>query len=228
MLAAAGNSPTFLGHRLWEETRVALFQQAVDDRAPRAGEPAAPGRSSAPAGCGQRRSSCSRRASPCTSRCCPCWAPRSRWLALPPAGCPGLAELRLHQGTVWRWNRAVYDPDGAGHLRIELRALPAGPTVADMLANAAFMLGLALELAPGAELLPGVPFACAERNFYRRRPAGLAAELLWPVAGGTPVRAGARSGAAAAARARQGLQAGVDAGEAGRLLGVSPPASTAA
>jgi hypothetical protein len=53
---------------------------------------------------------------------------------------PALEELRLHQGTVWRWNRAIYDPAEGGHLRIEMRALPAGPTVIDMLANAAFLL----------------------------------------------------------------------------------------
>ena len=31
-LAVSGNSPTFLGHRLWEETRIAVFKQSVDDR----------------------------------------------------------------------------------------------------------------------------------------------------------------------------------------------------
>jgi hypothetical protein len=48
---------------------------------------------------------------------------------------------------VWRWNRAIYDPASGGHLRIEMRALPAGPTVIDMLANAAFLIGLSLWLA---------------------------------------------------------------------------------
>ena len=56
-------------------------------------------------------------------------------------GVPTLAELRLHNGTVWRWNRAVYDAAEGGHVRIELRALPAGPTLRDMMANAAFALG---------------------------------------------------------------------------------------
>jgi hypothetical protein len=61
---------------------------------------------------------------------------------------PALEELRLHQGTVWTWNRAIYDPTAGGHLRVEMRALPAGPTVVDMLANAAFHLGLALRWPP--------------------------------------------------------------------------------
>ena len=53
----------------------------------------------------------------------------------------------MHQGTVWRWNRAIYDPASGGHLRIEMRALPSGPTMIDMLANAAFLIGLSLWLA---------------------------------------------------------------------------------
>ena len=82
-------------------------------------------------------------------------------------GVPSLAELRLHHGTVWRWNRAVYDPDGGGHLRIEYRALPAGPTVIDMLASAAFLLGTTLGLAPEVDrLLPAYPFELARHAFH--------------------------------------------------------------
>ena len=58
-------------------------------------------------------------------------------------GVPELHELRLHNGTVYRWNRPVYDiSDGVPHLRVENRVLPAGPTVADIAANAAFYYGL--------------------------------------------------------------------------------------
>ena len=72
---------------------------------------------------------------------------------------PRLDELRLHQGTVWRWNRAIYDPEVGGHLRIELRALPAGPTPLDMVANAAFLVGMALGLQSEVDgLLPLLPF----------------------------------------------------------------------
>ena len=95
-------------------------------------------------------------------------------------GIPLLAELRLHQGTVWRWNRAIYDPAEGGHLRIEMRALPSGPTVADMMASAAFLVGLALELSRSPALFDSVPFEVAEGNFYRAAQQGLAAELLWP------------------------------------------------
>ena len=86
---------------------------------------------------------------------------------------PALEELRLHQSTVWRWNRAIYDPAGGGHLRIEARALPAGPTVVDMLANAAFLLGLTLSLAPDADAwMRQVRFRQAHHTFYRDRPLG--------------------------------------------------------
>ena len=96
-------------------------------------------------------------------------------------GVPTLAELRLHHGTVWRWNRAVFDPASEGHLRVELRALPAGPTVADMMANAAMLLGLTLALRGRLEsLLPLITFGQARRNFYEAARRGLDAELLWP------------------------------------------------
>ena len=129
VLAVSGNSPTFLGHRLWEETRIALFKQSVDDRqgpgpTPTAGPHCAGHR----AGCEAGRWSCSPRASGCTSRCCRYLPATPAWPGGPGHGAgwqaPPLDELRLHQGTVWRWNRAIYDPASGGHLRIEMRALP--------------------------------------------------------------------------------------------------------
>src|SRR5262249_35235434 len=95
---------------------------------------------------------------------------------------PPLDELRLHLGTVWRWKRAVYDPDCGGHLRIEMRSLPAGPTVIDMLANAAFLIGLSLWLAvQDPHWTDQVSFECAENNFYRAAQHGLTAQLTWPL-----------------------------------------------
>jgi hypothetical protein len=94
---------------------------------------------------------------------------------------PSLAELRLHQSTVWLWNRPIYDNVDGGHLRIEMRALPAGPTAVDMVANAAFLIGLAEGVRPQLEeLLPALPFLKAEYNFYRAAQHGLEAKLLWP------------------------------------------------
>jgi len=179
-LAASTNSPTFLGHRLWHETRIALFKQAVDPRtaeqerhgrAPRVdfGEAWLEGSALSlyeqaaihdvvlPV-CGQESLS-----------------------AMGSAAAPKLEEMRLHQGTVWSWNRPVYDPACGGHLRIELRALPAGPTVADMLANMAFLVGLTAHLRRHMpSLSKAMPFPRAERNFYAAAQHGLDARLAWP------------------------------------------------
>jgi gamma-glutamyl:cysteine ligase YbdK (ATP-grasp superfamily) len=133
-------------------------------------------------------------------------------------------ELRLHQGTVWTWNRAIYDPTAGGHLRVEMRALPAGPTVIDMLANAAFHLGLALALVPDAGAWARrLPFQQAHHNFYRAAQLGLGASLAWPLDPGWRVRTlpVAELARRLLPTARQGLeQAGVAGDEIDRLLGV--------
>ena len=224
VLAVSGNSPTFLGHRLWEETRIALYKQSVDDR---------PGR--------QPRRRLARTAL------------GTGWLRggplelfaesirlhqplLPVAGDPGplggsrgrqappLDELRLHQGTVWRWNRAIYDPASGGHLRIEMRALPAGPTMIDMLANAAFLIGLSLWLAErDQQWTYALPFERADHGFYRAAQHGLSAELSWPAGRRDQMLTlpAAKLVAELVPAARQGLlQAGVAAAEADPLLEV--------
>jgi hypothetical protein len=102
-------------------------------------------------------------------------------LALQRGSTPRLAELRLHQGTVWRWNRAIYDPVEGGHLRIEMRALPAGPSLRDSVANAAFLVGLTLGLAARMDTYCcRLSFGHVRRNFYAAARQGLEAELLWP------------------------------------------------
>ena len=146
----------------------------------------------------------------------------------PPGGtgsqAPPLEELRLHQGTVWRWNRAIYDPASGGHLRIEMRALPAGPTVIDMLANAAFLIGLSLWLAEqDPQWTYALPFERADHNFYRAAQHGLSAQLTWPAGHRDQTRtvAAATLVAELVPAARQGLlEAGVAAEEADGLLGV--------
>ena len=146
VLAVSGNSPTFLGHRLWEETRIALFKQAVEDR--QAGPRRRLARTAL--GTGWLRGGALELFTESV---------RMHQPLLPVLGKarpadastgqdpPPLDELRLHESTVWRWNRAIYDPASGGHLRIEMRALPAGPTMIDMMANAAFLIGVTLWLA---------------------------------------------------------------------------------
>lgn len=181
-LAAAGNSPLFLGCRLWEETRIALFKQAVDER----GEFAESWRPAARVsfGHGWVREGAHELFAESVAlhpSLLPVCGEEDALAVVRAGGVPRLEELRLHHGTVWRWNRAIYDPAAGGHLRLELRALPAGPTLPDMLANAAFLLGLTLALRDDAEwMLPAFPFEYAHRNLYRAAQQGLAATLLWP------------------------------------------------
>jgi hypothetical protein len=219
VLAVAGNSPLFLGRVLWEETRIALFEQAADDRDSTGRERMV---SRVAFGTDWLRTSILelfeesvRHHEPLL----PIRGDQDPLLALDGDGVPRLDELRLHQGTVWRWNRAIYDSGFGGHVRIEMRPLPAGPTVVDMLANAAFLLGLTLALAPDAERWTRqLLFARAHANFYDAARLGLEAELAWPGAG----RVGAAELVARLLpEARRGLvEAGVDPAEADRLLEV--------
>src|SRR5690606_29395229 len=95
---------------------------------------------------------------------------------------PELRALRLHCGTIYRWNRACYGISASGkpHLRIELRALPSGPSIIDEVANAAFWLGLMKELTHTIEHLPSrMDFDHAQANFYAAARDGLAARFTW-------------------------------------------------
>jgi hypothetical protein len=224
VLAVAGNSPTFLGHRLWDETRIALFKQSTDDRDGR-GPRRRPSRVAF--GTGWIRDGPLELFAE-SVRLHPPLLPvlsdhelldgRDRWQV------PALDELRLHQSTVWRWNRAIYDPASGGHLRIEMRALPAGPTMIDMLANAAFLIGLSLWLAgQDPRWTYTLSFERAEHSFYRAAQHGLAAQLSWPFGYAGQVRTvrAAELVPELLPAAREGLaDAGVTAAEADSLLGV--------
>jgi len=223
-LAVSGNSPTFLGHRLWEETRVALFKQAVDDREGR-GPRRRPARPAL--GTGWLRGGALELFTESVRLHHPLLPVHGG--PEPSPGGPGgqppqLDELRIHQGTVWRWNRVIYDPSVGGHLRIEMRALPSGPTVIDMLANAAFLIGLSLWVASqDPQWTYALPFERADHGFHRAAQQGLAAHLSWPSWHRDQIRtltAGSLVIESLPA-AREGLlQAGVATPEADTLLGV--------
>lgn len=182
LVAATANSPFFGGRCLWEETRIALFKQSVDTRADATEKLLVPHR--VPFGHGWIHDAFTPFAENASmyAPILPVLSERAPDLAaLRAGGVPSLEELRLHHGTVWNWNRAVFDPHGAGHLRIEHRVVPSGPTIADMLANLALTAGLTLALAPFmAEITAALPFAYAKRNLYRAAKFGLNAELAWP------------------------------------------------
>ncbi|MGH3444975.1 MAG: glutamate--cysteine ligase, partial [Nocardioidaceae bacterium] len=131
------------------------------------------------------------------------------------------AELRLHNGTIYRWNRPVYDVvAGRPHLRVENRVLPSGPTVVDTMANAAFYFGLVRTLAEHQRpLWSQMSFSAAEENFHVAAREGIDARLYWPGVGQVPaVELVVRR---LLPMAHAGLEAwGVPATERDRLLGV--------
>ena len=223
VLAAAGNSPIFLGHRLWEETRVALFKQSVDDR--NHAERLEGRRARVNFGCGWLHSGpfeLFREAVEDYPVLLPVLYDEDPETTLRSGSVPGLKEMRLHQGTVWHWNRPVYDAHEGGHVRIELRALPSGPTIEDLLANSAFLVGLSLGLAPVMqEIRSKFEFDRAHRNFYRAAQSGLDAMLDWPTElGGSGRSISARQLVPQLAHtAREGLRiAGIDSSETDPLI----------
>jgi gamma-glutamyl:cysteine ligase YbdK (ATP-grasp superfamily) len=226
VLAVSTNSPLFLGRRLWDETRVALFRQAVDDRSDQSEDSPQP-HARVTFGHGWVRESALELFSEAVSLhepLLPVTGPESPLECVAHGKLPKLDELRLHQSTVWNWNRAIYDPHAEGHLRIEFRALPAGPTVVDMVANGALLLGLSLGLAEQMDgLLPAMPFYCAKENFLRAARKGMDAVMLWPselAPSPRPVPA-AELVLQLLPVARQGLvSAGVDPGEVDEMLGI--------
>jgi len=176
-VALAANSPIFLGKRLWHETRVALFKQAIDCRMEDSLSQRLPprvffGHGWVRQGIYELFSEGVYLFTPLFPQC-----KESSNASFPPE----LYELCLHQGSIWSWNRPIYDETDGGHVRIELRALPAGPTPADMMATAAYSIGLIEGLSQQINsILPGIPFRYAEHNFYRAAKDGLDAKLFWP------------------------------------------------
>ena len=182
VLACATNSPLLFGRRLWAETRIAVFQQSVDTRRPshhlRDLEPRVT--------FGDRwiRSSVLELYREDISRFSPLLPDLEvpdPFDALGRGEAPDLAALRLHTGTVWRWNRGCYGvSNGVPHLRIENRVLPSGPTPLDEVANAAFWLGAMVALADRHEdITAHIEFEHAKWNFLAAARLGLDAPLVW-------------------------------------------------
>ncbi len=182
VMAAAVNSPLLFGKRLWDETRIALFQQSVDTRS----------------GSLHVRELAPR------VRFGEHWVDSSvvelfqediarfqvlltteieedPLRVLAEGGTPKLTALQLHNGTVYRWNRPCYGIGGGKpHLRIECRVLPAGPTVVDEIANAAFWIGMVLGgLEEYGDVRDRIDFGEAKANFLAAARNGLKAGFRW-------------------------------------------------
>lgn len=181
VMSISANSPLLFGRRLWAETRIALFKQAVDTRQP------------------QHLRETEARVSFGTR-----WVKSSvveifkediarfRTLVsteldedpmakLDRGELPLLKALRLHNGTIYRWNRACYGiTDGKPHLRIENRVMPAGPSTLDEVANGAFWFALMTEMAQrGDDVTRRIDFDQAGANFYTAAREGLGASFVW-------------------------------------------------
>ncbi|OEU89525.1 glutamate--cysteine ligase [Streptomyces oceani] len=181
-IAMGANSPFLFGRELWRETRPPLFQQATDVRPPEWAAQGVRPRT----WFGQRWVSSAGDLFEENLRYFPSLLPicadEDPLTELARGRTPSLSELVLHNGTVYRWNRPVYGvADGVPHLRVENRVLPAGPTVTDVLANAAFYYGLVRALADEPRpVWQRMPFAVAQANFESACRYGLEARLRWP------------------------------------------------
>lgn len=174
LLAAGANSPLLFGRRLWHETRVPLFEQSVELGGYGGLADAKVRRVSFGRGyVGKDIVDLFRE----NLALYPVLLPMSQ--AEPP---PRYPHLRLHNGTIWRWVRPLvgFDAQGRIHVRLEQRVLPSGPSVLDMVANAAFHIGLGHTLAnlPQAPE-DGLDFIAAKANFYRAARYGLDVDLAW-------------------------------------------------
>ncbi len=182
VLAVAVNSPMLLCKRLWQETRIALFQHAVDERSQSHIARSHPTRVSFGEGWLQHsvleiyREQIARFRVILTGL-----VEEDSLETLGRGGIPALKALVLHNGTVWRWNRPCYGiTEGRPHLRLEFRALPAGPTVLDEVANAALFLGLMTSLPKEyGDVSAKMQFDDAKDNFFAAARHGLKAQLTW-------------------------------------------------
>ncbi|MGH8501542.1 MAG: glutamate--cysteine ligase [Gammaproteobacteria bacterium] len=214
MVAAGANAPFLFGFDLWSETRVPLFEQSVEV-----------GGFNEVAQGPVRRVSFG--AGYAVDSIVECFTENLQHFPVllpmlsddPPEK---FAHLRLHNGTIWRWNRPLigFDPDGAPHVRIEHRVLAGSPTIADAVADAAFFYGLTESLcAPDIRLEARLPFAQAKDNFYQAARFGLSANVNWLAGKKTGVRALLLN--ELLPLARRGLRSiGVEPAECDRYLGI--------
>ena len=172
LVAACANSPGLFGRDLWDETRIPLFEQSVRVRG---GE----GQSRRPVrvwfGSGFARESLFELFEE-NAQAFPTLLPEVRDVEQPHNG---FFHLRLHNGTLWRWVRPLIGfGGGRWHLRLEQRVIPAGPTVADNIANAAFYYGM-VEALQAQSAWPVDDFDTVKTDFYRAAKAGLDAHIHW-------------------------------------------------
>ena len=183
MVAASANSPWLFGRDLWDETRIPLFEQAVEAGGVGGAAQGPPRRVSF--GTGYARESLMEIFRENLDHF-PALLPM-----LTDDAPSAMAHLQLHNGTIWRWNRPLvgFDASGEPHVRIEHRVVPGGPSAVDAIANAALFYGLAHYYAGQPGRSPGqhLAFPGARDNFYNCARLGLGARVGWTDGDGHPV-----------------------------------------
>ncbi|PKK12073.1 glutamate-cysteine ligase family protein [Thermomonospora sp. CIF 1] len=188
-VALAANSPFLFGRRLWHETRITLFEQATDTRPVELKHQGVRPR----VWFGERWITSVFDLFEENTRYFPALLPlceeEDPVATLERGDIPQLGELTLHNGTIYRWNRPIYAVvNGKPHLRVENRVLPAGPTVADIVANGAFYYGLVRTLAEEERpVWTRMSFRAAEDNLHRAARNGIETTIYWPGYGEVPV-----------------------------------------
>jgi len=187
-LAIGANSPYLWGKQLWAETRIALFEQATDTRPDELKAQGVRPR----VWFGERWITSIfdlfEENVRFFSALLPLCEEEDPVAVLERGDTPQLGELRLHNGTIYRWNRPIYDVmRGRPHLRVENRVLPGGPTVVDVMANGALYFGLVRALADqDRPIWTQMSFSAAEENFHSAARHGIEAKLYWPGLGEVP------------------------------------------
>jgi len=181
-VALAANSPFLFGRQLWHETRITLFEQATDTRPDELKRQGVRPR----VWFGERWITSVFDLFEENIQFFPALLPiceqEDPLVVLDGGHCPQLGEMSLHNGTIYRWNRPVYAvAGGVPHLRVENRVLPAGASVADVMANAAFYYGLVRVLAESERpVWTQLSFTTAAENLHEAARNGMGARLYWP------------------------------------------------
>jgi len=187
-LALGANSPFLFGKELWRETRIALFEQSADTRPDELKRQGVRPR----VWFGERWITSIFDQFEENATYFPALLPicedEDPVAVFERGDTPRLQEMRMHNGTIYRWNRPVYDVyRGKPHIRVENRVLPAGPTVVDVLSNGAFYYGLLRMLAEeDRPIWSRMSFAAAQDNFYAGAKQGINANIYWPGFGEVP------------------------------------------
>lgn len=222
VMCAAVNSPLLFGRRLWRETRIALFQQSVDTR--QVGASMRESQARVSFGTHWVEDSVLELFKEDIARFRTLFADTHEedpLSVLDAGGVPKLWSLRLHNSTVYRWNRPCYGVhNGKPHLRIENRILPSGPTPVDEIANAALWFGLMRGMSDRfGDVTKHMDFDDASANFLAAARLGLDAQLRW--IGHMPMPARDLLCRELIPMAREGLRAeGVDPQDADRYLDI--------